>query len=361
MNIISLNKKTKNESDFPERAYQFFSNVNGGQIALGIFFGVLSIFIAYQIRSVLSLFLIGFVISLVARPFIDWMEKFKIPRGISALFAIIFIILFLVASALVITIVIVNQIPEIVNAYKDNFPQVESWIKENFPSIYKQDIMDSISANFDSIGKAAQVTGTMLFGLVSGVINGFYNFLMVLFVSYYFMVDKSSTRKIIDFFLPEKDEKMIDKIESQLYSRMAQWGYGQVILMVLVGVLSYFAYLIAGLKLAGSLAIIAGLLEIIPVLGPVIATIPAVFVGATQNIWAVIGAIIASQIVQQIENNIFVPKIMGSSVGFSPLITLFIILVGAVLGGIIGMFLSIPASIFISEILKCRTENKNVT
>ncbi len=349
-------KTKENRKDLPEKAYNFFENLTGGNIAMGIFFGVILLFTAYQIRSVLFLFFIGFVISLTARPFIDFAERYKVPRGLSALFAIIFIISFLVISVLVVSLVVINQIPDIVDVYKSNFPEVENFIQKNLPALYKKDMLNGISANFDSIGKAAQITGTMALGLISGVVSSFYNFIMVLFITYYFMIDKQSTRKIIDFFLPEKDEKKIDEIEKSLYSKMASWGFGQLSLMLLVGVLSYFAYLVAGLKLAGSLAIIAGLLEIIPALGPIIATIPAVFVGATQDVWAVVGAIIASQVVQQVENNFFVPKIMGSSVNFSPIITLFIILVGAILGGIIGVFLSIPSAIFISEVFKGRSK-----
>jgi predicted PurR-regulated permease PerM len=129
--------------------------------------------------------------------------------------------------------------------------------------------------------------------------------------------------------------------------------------MVIVGFLSYFGYFILGLNYAVPLAIVAGILEVIPNIGPTVAAVIAAFVGLTVSPLTAILAIIWGTIVQQLENNFIVPKVMKETIGINPLITLLVLAAGTKIGGITGTLLSIPTYLFIETSLKVLNEEKD--
>jgi len=112
--------------------------------------------------------------------------------------------------------------------------------------------------------------------------------------------------------------------------------------MLLVGLLSYVGLLILGIPYALPLAVFAGVLEIIPYLGPIIAAIPAVILGFSVSSFLGFATIALAFLIQQIENYLFVPKVMEKSVGVSPIITLFALSVGFRMAGLVGVIISMP-------------------
>jgi len=110
----------------------------------------------------------------------------------------------------------------------------------------------------------------------------------------------------------------------------------------LVGTFTYLGLLILGIPFALPLALLAGVLEIIPYIGPIIAAIPAVLVGL--SISPLMGLAVASLafLIQQFENYLFVPKVMEKSVGVSPIITLVALVIGLRLAGVVGIIVSVP-------------------
>jgi predicted PurR-regulated permease PerM len=115
--------------------------------------------------------------------------------------------------------------------------------------------------------------------------------------------------------------------------------------MFIIGLATYIGLMLLGIDYALSLALIAGLLEIVPVLGPLIAAVPALIVASAISPWATVTVVILYALIQQAENNLIVPKVMGRAVGFSPLVILIILLVGGKLLGVLGALLAIPITL----------------
>jgi predicted PurR-regulated permease PerM len=134
--------------------------------------------------------------------------------------------------------------------------------------------------------------------------------------------------------------------------QLGGWLRGQLLLMVVVGVMVYLGLLALGVEYALPLAVIAGLLEVVPTIGPVLSSIPALLVGFGTSFWLGVWILGLYLIVQQLENSLIVPNVMGRAIGFSPLITLVIIFAGAQLFGIGGAVLSIPSAILLSIIAR---------
>jgi len=121
-----------------------------------------------------------------------------------------------------------------------------------------------------------------------------------------------------------------------------------LLLMIVVGVLVYLGLFALGVEYALPLAVIAGLFEVIPTIGPVLSAIPALLVGFGTSFSLGVWVLVLYIVVQQLENSLIVPNVMGRAVGYSPLTTLLIVFAGAQLFGIGGAVLSIPAAIFLT-------------
>jgi predicted PurR-regulated permease PerM len=129
----------------------------------------------------------------------------------------------------------------------------------------------------------------------------------------------------------------------------AQWVRGQLILGLAVGIATFIGLLIlAGIidpvfgRFALLLALVAGILELLPIIGPIIAAIPAILIAATAGPQAVIAAVALYLIVQQLENNILVPKIQGDAVELHPSVVMFALVIGGAIAGLLGAILALP-------------------
>ncbi len=122
--------------------------------------------------------------------------------------------------------------------------------------------------------------------------------------------------------------------------------------MVVVGVFIFFGLRILGVEYALPLALIAAVLEIVPMIGPLVAMIPAMIVGFSSSFWLGVAVTVLYILVQQIQNSFVVPNVLGKSVGFSPLLTLIILFIGTDLFGVAGLVLAVPTALFISVIAR---------
>ena len=149
----------------------------------------------------------------------------------------------------------------------------------------------------------------------------------------------------LGFFFGEEKKHKAGKLIDLLETRLGGWARGELILMALVGVSTYVGLALLGIPFALPLALLAGLFEIIPYLGPIIAAVPAVLIGLSISPLMALATAALAFLIQQLENYIFVPKVMEKSVGVSPIITLIALAIGLRLAGIIGVVISVPVVI----------------
>ena len=132
---------------------------------------------------------------------------------------------------------------------------------------------------------------------------------------------------------------------------MSGWFWGEIILMIVVGTMIYVGLSIIGMKYALALAVLAGLFEVIPNLGPITSSIPAILIGLSYSPIFGLYCAILYLVIQQLENNLIVPIVMKKATGLHPIVTLIVMVIGGKLAGIMGVILAIPTAIFIETIL----------
>lgn len=171
------------------------------------------------------------------------------------------------------------------------------------------------------------------------------------FFSFYFTAEKDVVEKIVIRFFNETKTRRVVTLFDRIEKRMSAWLWGELLLMTVIGCMTFVGLNLIGVRYALPLAIIAGLLEVIPNLGPVLSTIPAFFIAITQSYFLGFSTIALYFIVQQLENNLIVPYIMRKAVGINPIVTLIALIVGGRVGGILGILLAIPLTLFFESIV----------
>lgn len=312
----------------------------------------LTLFIV-EIKNIIILFFISAFLALALDPFVDKMQKYKIPRSIGILIVyIVFIgvIGFVIASFIPI---LATEIPNLANSVLD-------WISSlGFDASIFQDQISEIQNYLSGIQKDLSqehlATGFKLFSTISqnaiaiigSVAGGIFSFVMVLVITFFMIVDEDGIKKFLLALFPARYHDYILEKGAIVENKFGAWVRGQLILMLAVGILTFIALEIAGVKYSATLAVLAGLTELLPYVGPLLAYIPAAIIALSQS--GFIFAIVVTAIyigIQQLEGNVLIPLVMKKTVGLSPVIVMFAMLVGAsfpeTINPIVGIIVSVP-------------------
>jgi predicted PurR-regulated permease PerM len=157
--------------------------------------------------------------------------------------------------------------------------------------------------------------------------------------------------QIVSFFGEERKKDISESI-SLVEDRIGKWSRAELVLMLMVGCANYIGLTLLGIPFSLPLSILAGILEIVPFIGPIIAAIPAVIIGFGISPISGIATAALATLIQQAESYVLVPKVMQKNVGVNPVITLISIAIGAKLAGIIGILLAVPIYISVEVLVK---------
>jgi predicted PurR-regulated permease PerM len=290
-----------------------------------VLFSLAVVFSIVQLLDVIALVFTSILITLAICPLVDWFEKHKIRRGISA------IVILLSFFGLIITMAVSVAAPL--------FNQTEQFIQK-LPALVE--MVSPIKFDVNSFSTQIFQVPNQVFRIAIGTFSGFVTIFAVIVLSYYMILEMHKLKDYFTFWWGSEKGNRYYLISEKLEIEIGHWIRGEVLLMLIVGVLSYLGYVIIGLPYAIALGVIAGLLELVPNVGPTIATVPAVLVGFSISPSVGIGALVVAIIVQQLENNLIVPKIMQKATGLNPIVTLLAIMVGLKLGGPMLAVLSLP-------------------
>lgn len=305
---------------------------------------LLSLVVLWQVRSLILLLFVSFVFMEALNPIISRLEKLKIPRPLGILIIYILILTTISFTVAGIVPILVDQTAGLINSLPNMLQNVKIFGNNAIDLSSQFKILENIPGN---IAKTAV-------GIVTNIISGF----IIFFLTFYLLLEKKNFPKYSLSIFGEKGKSKFMEIIDALESRLGHWVNAQFFLMVIIGICSYVAYLLLGLKYAVPLAIFAGLLEAVPTLGPILTSIVASIVGFTISPLTGFLTIGAGLIIQQLENNIIVPKIMKETIGLNPLITILLIATGAQLAGITGAVLAIPLYLTIETIVKVLVSKK---
>jgi len=315
-------------------------------------------FAIFWLRDTLLAVVAAVFISSAVDPGVRWFEDRKIPRVIGVLAIYLasvllvgFILLFIIPTFLSETSSLVANIPIYISQINDLVPILDQSILNGYAPLLQE-----LAGRISSAGSAPTLDATTfsasatLFNSAGTVANVAMSFVVIVVLSFYFSVTKDGVDHFLRVITPIKHEEYVIGLWRRTKRKIGAWMQGQIFLGALVGSLIYILLSILHVKHALPLGIMAGLLEIIPVFGPVLSAIPGVMFalldgGIGLSLWVLLVYVM----VQQFENHIFYPLVVRKMVGISPILVIISLVVGYDLGGFMGIVLSVPLSVLLVE------------
>ncbi|MBU1203432.1 AI-2E family transporter [Patescibacteria group bacterium] len=318
-------------------------SISTGTIVRTIFI-LLIVGFLFLVKDVIILFFVAVILASAFDPLIDWLQTKKIPRTVSII-GVYMVFLTLVGWSLYLLAgPIVEQVKEIGKAFPDFYSKLADTINY-LRSVDQSVARETVSTSFADITKSLTSATSGIFRTVTSIFGGVFSFLMVLVVTFYLTVEENAMKRFIKTITPSNNQAYIDKLITDMQHRMGYWLRGQLFLSIIVFAMVYIGLSLMGIKYALILALVAGIFEIVPFLGPWISAIPGVFFAFSQSPGKAIAVAILYFLVQQVENNLIVPKVMGKTTGLNPLVVILAILTGARLGGVVGALLAVPVTL----------------
>jgi predicted PurR-regulated permease PerM len=191
-----------------------------------------------------------------------------------------------------------------------------------------------------------------IFNSLSLVSGGVISFILIIVVSFYLAVQEDGIGKFLRVITPLKHEKYVVDLWKRSQVKIGLWMQGQLMLGLLVMILVYVGLFIIGVPHALLLAVLAGVFELIPLFGPILSAIPAIFIAyASLDLTAaiIVGALYL--LIQQFENHIIYPLVVRKVIGMPPMVSILALVVGGALGGFLGVLVSVPVAAVFMEFL----------
>jgi len=317
-----------------------------------------------KIASVFGIFLFSFLIAFLLFPIVEWLTDRKVPR-IGAI-VIVYLLLGVIGFGTIMLIIptvlaqadaVFTQLPEFIVKWDEQMmPRIEAVLSYlNTQGISAQDIQAYIQEEIvPNVQQWGAKVGEGLVSGVQGAVGGIVFLLTVPIIVFYLLLDAPKIRESLLGFAPKRTASEVQKLLNRLSEMLNHYIRGQLKLSFLMFAITTFFLYIFGVKQALLLGFLAGITEIIPIVGPIIALVPALlisyFVPAEYGLLAGVEAgwlrmlIIFAfyMVLQYVEGNIMVPKIMGKDLNLHPLTVMFSLLAGGYLAGLFGMILALP-------------------
>lgn len=304
---------------------------------------LLFLWLLFFIRDIILALFVAVLIMTILNPLVSKMTRIKIPRSLAILICYIIVLgIFGLALAVI--------IPPLVDQTTDFAANLPNYLSNlGIASGIGQQVTGQLMSQLGALPGQVIKIGVTFFSNILSVIT-------VLIFAFYLLLVRDKLDEQMVFWVGEEKKKNFARIMDTLEKRLGGWARGELILMLSIGVFTFLGLTLLGIPFALPLAILSGLLEIVPYFGPIISAIPTVIIGLSISPIMGLATIALALLVHQSENYILVPKIMEKSVGVPPLATLIALAVGFRLLGVVGAIISVPivitGQIFISEYLQ---------
>lgn len=307
--------------------------------------------VLFLARKAFGVLLIAIVLSLGLDPVISFLERKRVNRLLGAL--IIFLLAFIILG-LVFYLIIPSLLVDI-GGFVEYFNKI---IVSTFGVGLPQNIVKNFNLSFDKAFSFLNAVNVSITGAISSVINKAVLILATVMISFYLAVEKDGTGRLLRVILPDVYEKSIMEIFEAFKIKIRRWFAAQLGLSLLIGVIVSIGLWLLGVRYPLIIGVIAAIFELIPIIGPILVGLIAFFVAATTSLSLGMYTLLFFFVVQQVENHLLVPIVMGKTMKVHPVIVIISILAGAQIAGFVGIILAVPAAVIAQEIFAYLAKEK---
>ena len=331
----------------------------GAASAAGVLCVIIGTYVLYLLRNVAMIVLIAGLLAYVVQWLVSKLSL-RMPR-IPAVWVSMSVFMVIMLSVFGTTLPIISgQISEFSSSLGDMIERLDSQISGwNIPFVSLGD--NTISNYLDNIGSEWQKSTPAIISatqnLLSSTASLLATILIIPLITLYLLLDGERLRNSFIASFPEKNRMTLDRVMSAISRALGNYIYSRLVLGLFVGIMTTVILSVFGIKFALLLGLLALFGEFIPVIGPWLAYLPTALIVMTSDDlqMAFITLVVVSLyylIVQMIENYIIVPKLMADTMDMHPLTVILAIMIGGTLGGIPGLFVSIPVAAMIKVMMK---------
>ncbi|BAS58412.1 hypothetical protein NIES2135_22000 [Leptolyngbya boryana NIES-2135] len=310
-----------------------------GFLALAI-----SLYVLWEMRQVLLLVYAAVVFATALNSFVNTLQRFKIKRGGAVLIAIVTLLTAAIFFVALIVPPFIAQFQQLVEIVPRGLDRVQIWAQQMQNTLpggmaqYIPDVEDLIRQGQPLVARLL----SNFFSFFSNTFNVLLNILLILILTVMLLIDPQSYRRGFIALFPSFYRRRADQILAMCEVSLVNWVIGIMINMIVIGLVSGIALLILGVPLVLANALLAGLLEAIPNVGPVLSVIPPMAVALLDAPWKAVAVLVLYIVIQQLEQYLLVPFVMSRQVAILPAVTLMSQVVFTVFFGFLGLFLAIP-------------------
>lgn len=310
----------------------------------------------YLVRGTMLLIYVSMLFATGLAPLVETIERQRIraismrrlPRGAAILVIYATVIGVLVAIGAAVIPPMVAQAEEFwkqLPSYMDQAQQkVASWGLIAPDTSYKE-LLKQAPAN------SGNVVGVVL-ATLGGVVGGVFGLVSIMLLTFYFLVESKDILSLFVRLFPTEQRQRVSDVIGKGAAKISAWLGGQLLLGLIIGTMSAIGFAVMGVPYFFVLAVIAGIGEMIPMVGPLLSAIPAVLVALTVSPTLALGVAGFCWALQLIENNVLVPKVMGQTVGLNAVTVIISLAIGSELLGFVGALLAVPTAAIIQVLFE---------
>jgi predicted PurR-regulated permease PerM len=312
-----------------ERSWWWYTSIGAISLALG--FGLLGII--YLFIRPLGLLILGISIAALFAPLISWLSR-RMARVIAVVLVYLALVLLLAGIGMVIIPALAAQAQVVIVQLPGTFKQLQSSLGGAQSQFYN-DLLNQLITYLSGLGSS-------LVALPVALVSGLMDALIVVFISIYGLLVAPSLRDFVLSLLPKPRSEHLEAILNKMTNEMGGYFRGAIINGLIIGVMTSAGLLVIGVNYALVLGLVAGTLEFIPLIGPIVGAVPMLGIALLQSPTKAIIVLVYVILLHQVESNILVPNIMRTQTDISPLLVLLALTGGLTIGGIFGALVAIP-------------------
>lgn len=335
-------------------------------IAAAVVLGV----VLWMARDAVRPFVVGLLLVYLLEPPVRWLARRGMRRTLAILLVYVVAIVAIVEAINLTLTPLVNEVMRFLQDLPSLAVQLQAQIDRLSETYARLQLPEAVRDWVDSViagvgqgdGAPPEVDFSIFFPVLTGagsVIGAIFGYLLLPVWVFYLLKDRTVLTRQFDRSLPPSwrfDVWAVLRIGKRVFG---QWVRAQLVLGITVGVFTFIGLILLSRfvdpvfgRYAILLSVTAGILELLPIIGPIISAVPAVLLAATAGLEPVIAALVLYTLVQQVENNVLVPKIQGDAVEMHPAAVMFAIIIGGALAGLLGAILALPVTAAARDVVR---------
>ncbi len=305
----------------------------------------------YLVREAVGVLLVAVVVSLGLDPAVSFLERHRIPRLLGTFFVFML-------GALVVTAVVYFVVPIVILEMGSFLAHFNTTTFSLFGVSLPQVNVKDFALTIDKALSFFSSSPFSISGAVGALLKRLVLVLTTVIISFYLTLERDGTERLFRAILPTSYEGPILSVFERFKVKIRRWFIAQLGLSVVVGLLVGFALSLLGVRYSFVLGILAGVFELVPIIGPILTGVIAFIVAVPDSLTLGLWTLLVFIGIQQFENHVLLPVVMGRTMQVHPVVVIISLIAGGEVAGLVGLILGVPIAVMVHEVFVYLSDHK---